>query len=153
MPLGHSWNEGSRVSFTTPQVVLTVIENQVLVWLGAALAPLLPLLGALSNVLHFGTQKLLAMHAFVPPKKPYSASRTSTIAHGLMLGACEEHSLLLRRACPAHSFCLAALACAMMCSATEPSRRYSDFVSGGQWCASCIATFHRASQWRWRAAR
>lgn len=63
-----------------------MIENQVLVWLGSAMAPLLPLLGALSNVLHFTTQKLLAMHCFVPPLKPYSASRTSTIAHGLMLG-------------------------------------------------------------------
>jgi TMC domain len=68
-------------------VVLTVIENQALVWLGAALAPFLPLLGAAANALHFGVQKLLALHCFAPPKKPYSASRTSTIAHGLMLGA------------------------------------------------------------------
>lgn len=63
-----------------------MIENQVLVWLGAALAPFLPLLGAASNVLHFGVQKLLAIHCFAPLQKPYSASRTSTIAHGLMLG-------------------------------------------------------------------
>jgi TMC domain len=69
-------------------VVLTVIENQALVWLGTALAPFLPLLGAAANALHFGVQKLLALHCFAPPKKPYSASRTSTIAHGLMLGAC-----------------------------------------------------------------
>jgi TMC domain len=66
--------------------VLTVIENQALVWLGAAMSPFLPLLGAASNALHFAVQKLLAMHCFAPPKKPYSASRTSTIAHGLMLG-------------------------------------------------------------------
>lgn len=64
-----------------------MIENQALVWLGTALAPFLPLLGAASNALHFGVQKLLALHCFAPPKKPYSASRTSTIAHGLMLGA------------------------------------------------------------------
>lgn len=64
-----------------------MIENQVLVWLGTGMAPLLPALGAAANVLHFYTQKLLAMHLFVPPKKAFSASRTSTIAHGIMLGA------------------------------------------------------------------
>ena len=44
-------------------------------------------LGALANVLQFYTQKLLAMYVFAPSKKPYSASTTSTIAYGLMLGA------------------------------------------------------------------
>ena len=44
-------------------------------------------LGALANVLQFYTQKLLVMYVFAPPKKPYSASTTSTIAYGLMLGA------------------------------------------------------------------
>jgi TMC domain len=77
----------SNVEYIRLQVVLTVIENQALVWLGTALAPFLPLLGAAANALHFGVQKLLALHCFAPPKKPYSASRTSTIAHGLMLGA------------------------------------------------------------------
>ena len=64
-----------------------MIENQVLVWLGVGMSPLLPALGAAANILHFYKQKLLAMYVFVPPKKAYSASRTSTIAHGIMLGA------------------------------------------------------------------
>lgn len=79
------------------QVVLTVIENQTLVWLGTGMAPLLPILGALANILHFYTQKLLAMHLYAPPEKAFSASRTSTIAHGIMLGA---HSLPLTPALP-----------------------------------------------------
>lgn len=55
------------------QVVLTVIENQVLVWLGVGMSPLLPALGAAANILHFYKQKLLAMYVFVPPKKAYWA--------------------------------------------------------------------------------
>ena len=68
------------------QVVLQVIETQALVWIGSVFAPLMPALGLLSNVTQFWSQKLLAMHVFTPPAKAYSASRTSNVAYGLMLG-------------------------------------------------------------------
>jgi hypothetical protein len=69
------------------QVILTVIENQTLVWLGSGMAPLLPMLGAAANIMLFYTQRFLAMNLYAPPEKAFSASRTSTIAHGIMLGA------------------------------------------------------------------
>lgn len=63
-----------------------MIETQALVWIGSVFGPLMPALGLLSNVLQFWTQTLLSKYVFAPPAKAYSASRTSNVAYGLMLG-------------------------------------------------------------------
>lgn len=80
------------------QAVVQVIMTQALVWIGCVFAPLMPALGIMSNVLQFWTQSMLAMHLFTPPSKAYSASRTSNVAYGLMLGAITQ-PLLVARVC------------------------------------------------------
>lgn len=77
-------------------MVLQVIETQALVWIGSVFGPLMPVLGLLSNVLQFWAQKLLSMYVFTPPAKAYSASRTSNVAYGLMLGARPKILLMCR---------------------------------------------------------
>lgn len=68
------------------QAVIQVIEFEALVWLGSMYAPLLPILGVAANVVTFYTKKLLALFLYAPPVTRYSASRTSNMAYGLMLG-------------------------------------------------------------------
>lgn len=67
------------------QVVIQVIENQALVWLGAMYAPLLPAFGLIANIIAFYFKLLLAVWLHSPPTTRYSASRTSNLAYGLML--------------------------------------------------------------------
>ena len=67
------------------QVVIQVIENQALVWLGAMYAPLLPAFGLIANVIAFYFKLMLAVWLHSPPITRYSASRTSNLAYGLML--------------------------------------------------------------------
>jgi len=69
------------------QVVIQVIENQALVWLGSMYAPLLPAFGLAANVITFYFKLFLAVWLHSPPKTRYSASRTSNLAYGLMLCA------------------------------------------------------------------
>ena len=83
--LGDSQSEGGKPCEL--QAVLQVIMTQALVWVGSVFAPLMPAVGLLSNILQFWTQSMLAMHVFTPPSKAFSASRTSNVAYGLMLGA------------------------------------------------------------------
>ena len=67
------------------QVVIQVIENQALVWLGAMYAPLLPVFGLVANIIAFYFKLVLAVWLHSPPTTRYSASRTSNLAYGLML--------------------------------------------------------------------
>lgn len=67
------------------QVVIQVVENQALVWLGSMYAPLLPVFGLAANIIAFYFKLLLAVWLHSPPKTRYSASRTSDLAYGLML--------------------------------------------------------------------
>jgi len=67
------------------QVVIQVIENQALVWLGSMYAPLLPAFGLAANIITFYFKLFLAVWLHSPPKTRYSASRTSNLAYGLML--------------------------------------------------------------------
>ena len=69
------------------QAIVTVVENQALVWLGAMYSPLMPIFGLVSNVIMFYTKLLLALVAYEPPHERYSVSRTSVMAYTLMLGA------------------------------------------------------------------
>lgn len=69
------------------QAIVTVVENQALVWLGALYSPLLPLFGMVCNVVMFYTKLLLALVAYEAPHERYSVSRTSIMAYSLMLGA------------------------------------------------------------------
>ncbi|DBA94620.1 hypothetical protein WJX77_009861 [Trebouxia sp. C0004] len=68
-----------------PWVVIQVIENQALVWLGSMYAPLLPAFGLAANIITFYFKFFLAVWLHSPPKTRYSASRTSNLAYGLML--------------------------------------------------------------------
>ena len=84
------------------QAIVTVVENQALVWLGTLYSPLLPVFGLLANMVQFYTKLLLALVAYEPPSERYSVSRTSVMAYTLMLGArprtpAMENSLLLAR--------------------------------------------------------
>ncbi|KAK9825842.1 hypothetical protein WJX81_002239 [Elliptochloris bilobata] len=71
--------------YDSPSAIVTVVENQTLVWLGALYSPLLPVFGLLSNVIMFYTKLLLALVAYEPPHERYSVSRTSIMAYSLML--------------------------------------------------------------------
>ena len=90
------------------QVVIQVIENQALIWLGAMYAPLLPAFGLIANIIAFYFKLLLAVWLHSPPTTRYSASRTSNLAYGLMLCKPSQKSLspwqnlLLKK----HQFCL-----------------------------------------------
>ena len=66
-------------------MVIQVIENQALVWLGSMYAPLLPVFGLAANIISFYCKLMLAVWLHSPPKTRYSASRTSNLAYGLML--------------------------------------------------------------------
>jgi hypothetical protein len=68
-------------------VIIQVLDNQVLIWLGSLYAPLLPLFGLAFNVLTFYTKKFLSLYLYTPPKERYSASRTNVLVYSLMLGA------------------------------------------------------------------
>jgi TMC domain len=70
------------------QVIIQIIENQALVWLGSSMAPLLPLFGVAANVVTFYSKRFLALWCYKPPEKQYSASRTSNMAYNLMLRTC-----------------------------------------------------------------
>lgn len=76
------------------QAIVTVVENQALVWLGTLYSPLLPVFGLLANVVQFYTKLLLALVAYEPPSERYSVSRTSVMAYTLMLGARPRHSAM-----------------------------------------------------------
>ena len=67
-------------------MVIQIIDNEVLVWLGSMYAPLLPVFGLASNFVSFYTKKLLALYLYTPPKERYSSSRTNVLVYTLMLG-------------------------------------------------------------------
>ena len=69
------------------QLVIGIMDNQVLVWLGALYAPALPLFGLAANLLTFHVKRTLALYLNTPPKEHYSASRTNVIFYTLLLGA------------------------------------------------------------------
>lgn len=75
----------SKAGLLVLQVVIQVIENQALVWLGSMYAPLLPAFGLVANIIAFYFKLLLAVWLHSPPTTRYSASRTSNLAYGLML--------------------------------------------------------------------
>ena len=77
----------SQTEAAAAQAIVTVVENQALVWLGAMYSPLMPIFGLVSNVIMFYTKLLLALVAYEPPHERYSVSRTSVMAYTLMLGA------------------------------------------------------------------
>jgi hypothetical protein len=81
-----------RMPFT--QVAIGIISQQMLVWLGAAYAPALPLFGLVSNALMFNVKLVLALRLYTPPAERFSASRTNIVLYCLMLGA---HALLILR--------------------------------------------------------
>ena len=68
------------------QCVIAVINNAALVWLGSVFSPLLPVFGAMCNVITFYTKRTLAMWLYEPPTTNFSASRTSIMGYSLMLG-------------------------------------------------------------------
>ena len=72
------------------QVTVQTIETSILVLLGSLFFPLLPLLGALSNLVTFYTKILLASYVLEPPRTRTSASRTSIMAYSLVAGACHS---------------------------------------------------------------
>ena len=68
------------------QVVISIIDTEILVWLGSMYAPLLPFFGLLSNVVTFNTKRFLSLFLYTPPQERYSASRTNVVVYTLMLG-------------------------------------------------------------------
>lgn len=58
---------------------------QALVWLGSIVAPLLPLLGIVSNVVNFYIKSWLALNVYEPPNITCSASRNSILQYNLTL--------------------------------------------------------------------
>ena len=73
------------------QVVIQVVENQALIWLGSMYAPLLPLIGLAAIIIAFYFKLFLAVYLHSPPTTRHSASRTSNLAYGLMLCKITAH--------------------------------------------------------------
>jgi len=86
------------------QVVIQVIENQALVWLGSMYAPLLPAFGLAANIITFYIKLFLAVWLHSPPKTRYSASRTSNLAYGLMLCKRTNPQEPARAFCVSHQY-------------------------------------------------
>ncbi|KAH7298936.1 hypothetical protein KP509_25G065300 [Ceratopteris richardii] len=66
-------------------LVIDIVYLESLVWVGSSFSPIAPLLGLFCNYVTFSYMKFSLRRYYGPMKKPYSASRTSNLTHGLLL--------------------------------------------------------------------
>ncbi|MCO5557092.1 hypothetical protein L7F22_010648 [Adiantum nelumboides] len=66
-------------------LVIDIVYLESLVWVGSSFSPVAPTLGLFCNFMMFSYMKFSLRRFYEPMKKPYSASRTSNLTHGLLL--------------------------------------------------------------------
>ncbi|MCO5552420.1 hypothetical protein L7F22_005931, partial [Adiantum nelumboides] len=66
-------------------LVIDIVYLESLVWVGSSFSPVAPTLGLFCNFMVFSYMKFSLRRFYEPMKKPYSASRTSNLTHGLLL--------------------------------------------------------------------